>query len=237
MTKGNAMTRTSTLLLILAGATAVSGCGTLGQLKTIGKAPRLSEMTAVDTPLTEESLGQARRADTSTSSTAAIARSTGRSAINRSFASRCASTGEDGDARNRANSMLAASAASRHSGSRVSSALAPAASAASSTSVIFSRPSARSPSTIGTSSGAIATKCGAAAPPSPPPECPPGFDPAAAALQDKAMASAPSQRAQDRGEGRRPNACIGSVSSFIAAPVRRRWNTVRHPTVRGFIPL
>jgi len=61
MTKGNAMTRTSTLLLILAGATAVSGCGTLGQLKTIGKAPRLSEMTAVDTPLTEESLGQPRR--------------------------------------------------------------------------------------------------------------------------------------------------------------------------------
>ena len=61
MTKGNAMTRTSTLLLILAGATAVSGCGTLGQLKTIGKAPRLSEMTAVDTPLTEDSLGQPRR--------------------------------------------------------------------------------------------------------------------------------------------------------------------------------
>ncbi len=61
MTKGNAMTRTSTLLLILASATAVSGCGTLGQLKTIGKAPRLSEMTAVDTPLTEESLGQPRR--------------------------------------------------------------------------------------------------------------------------------------------------------------------------------
>jgi flagellar L-ring protein precursor FlgH len=61
MTKGNAMTRTSTLLLILAGATAVSGCGTLGQLKTIGKAPRLSEMAAVDTPLTEESLGQPRR--------------------------------------------------------------------------------------------------------------------------------------------------------------------------------
>ncbi len=61
MTKGNAMTRTSTLLLILAGATAVSGCGTLGQLKTIGKAPKLSEMTAVDTPLTEESLGQPRR--------------------------------------------------------------------------------------------------------------------------------------------------------------------------------
>ncbi|WP_354303446.1 MULTISPECIES: flagellar basal body L-ring protein FlgH [unclassified Sphingomonas] len=55
------MTRTSTLLLILAGATAVSGCGTLGQLKTIGKAPRLSEMTAVDTPLTEDSLGQPRR--------------------------------------------------------------------------------------------------------------------------------------------------------------------------------
>ncbi len=61
MTKGNAMTRTSTLLLIVAGATAVSGCGTLGQLKTIGKAPRLSEMTAVDTPLTEDSLGQPRR--------------------------------------------------------------------------------------------------------------------------------------------------------------------------------
>ncbi len=61
MTKGNAMTRTSTLLLILAGATAVSGCGTLGQLKTIGKAPKLSEMTAVDTPLTEDSLGQPRR--------------------------------------------------------------------------------------------------------------------------------------------------------------------------------
>ncbi len=61
MTKGNAMTRTSTLLLILAGATAVSGCGTLGQLKTIGKAPKLSEMTPVDTPLTEESLGQPRR--------------------------------------------------------------------------------------------------------------------------------------------------------------------------------
>lgn len=61
MTKGNTMTRTSTLLLILAGATAVSGCGTLGQLKTIGKAPRLSEMTAVDTPLTEDSLGQPRR--------------------------------------------------------------------------------------------------------------------------------------------------------------------------------
>ena len=61
MTKGNAMTRTSTLLLILAGAIAVSGCGTLGQLKTIGKAPRLSEMTAVDTPLTEDSLGQPRR--------------------------------------------------------------------------------------------------------------------------------------------------------------------------------
>jgi len=40
MTKGNAMTRTSTLLLILAGATAVSGCGTLGQLKTIGKPGR-----------------------------------------------------------------------------------------------------------------------------------------------------------------------------------------------------
>ncbi|KQM72343.1 flagellar basal body L-ring protein FlgH [Sphingomonas sp. Leaf20] len=55
------MTRTSTLLLILAGATAVSGCGTLGQLKTIGKAPKLSEMTAVDTPLTEDSLGQPRR--------------------------------------------------------------------------------------------------------------------------------------------------------------------------------
>ncbi|MEG8015074.1 flagellar basal body L-ring protein FlgH [Sphingomonas sp. 22R3R2A-7] len=47
--------------MILAGATAVSGCGTLGQLKTIGKAPRLSEMTAVDTPLTEDSLGQPRR--------------------------------------------------------------------------------------------------------------------------------------------------------------------------------
>ncbi len=61
MTKGNAMTRTSTLLLILVGATAVSGCGTLGQLKTIGKAPKLSEMTAVDTPLTEDSLGQPRR--------------------------------------------------------------------------------------------------------------------------------------------------------------------------------
>ena len=61
MTKGNAMTRTSTLLLILAGATAMSGCGTLGQLKTIGKAPKLSEMTAVDTPLTEDSLGQPRR--------------------------------------------------------------------------------------------------------------------------------------------------------------------------------
>ena len=61
MTKGNAMTRTSTLLLILAGATAVSGCGTLGQLKTIGRAPKLSEMTAVDTPLTEDSLGQPRR--------------------------------------------------------------------------------------------------------------------------------------------------------------------------------
>ena len=61
MTKGNAMTRTSTLLLILASTTAVSGCGTLGQLKTIGKAPKLSEMTAVDTPLTEDSLGQPRR--------------------------------------------------------------------------------------------------------------------------------------------------------------------------------
>ena len=61
MTKGNAMTRTSTLLLILASATAMSGCGTLGQLKTIGKAPKLSEMTAVDTPLTEDSLGQPRR--------------------------------------------------------------------------------------------------------------------------------------------------------------------------------
>ena len=61
MTKGNTMTRTSTLLLIVAGATAVSGCGTLSQLKTIGKAPRLSEMTAVDTPLTEDSLGQPRR--------------------------------------------------------------------------------------------------------------------------------------------------------------------------------
>lgn len=61
MTKGNTMTRTSTLLLILASTTAVSGCGTLGQLKTIGKAPKLSEMTAVDTPLTEDSLGQPRR--------------------------------------------------------------------------------------------------------------------------------------------------------------------------------
>ncbi|MBB3587932.1 hypothetical protein FHY04_002810 [Sphingomonas sp. BK481] len=55
------MTRPATLFLILAGATALSGCGTIGQLKTIGKAPKLSEMTAVDTPLTEDSLGQPSR--------------------------------------------------------------------------------------------------------------------------------------------------------------------------------
>ncbi len=55
------MTRPATMFLILAGATALSGCGTIGQLKTIGKAPKLSEMTAVDTPLTEDSLGQPSR--------------------------------------------------------------------------------------------------------------------------------------------------------------------------------
>ena len=55
------MTRPATMFLILAGATALSGCGTIGQLKTIGKAPKLSEMAAVDTPLTEDSLGQPSR--------------------------------------------------------------------------------------------------------------------------------------------------------------------------------
>ena len=55
------MTRPATFLMFLASATALSGCGTIGQLKTIGKAPKLSEMTAVDTPLTEDSLGQPSR--------------------------------------------------------------------------------------------------------------------------------------------------------------------------------
>lgn len=55
------MTRPATMFLNLAGATALSGCGTIGQLETIGKAPKLSEMTAVDTPLTEDSLGQPSR--------------------------------------------------------------------------------------------------------------------------------------------------------------------------------
>ena len=55
------MTRPATFLMLLAGATALSGCGTVGQLKTIGKAPKLSEMAAVDTPLTEDSLGQPSR--------------------------------------------------------------------------------------------------------------------------------------------------------------------------------
>ena len=58
------MTRPAMMFLILAGATALSGCGTIGQLKTIGKAPKLSEMTAVDTPLTEDSLGQPSRRPT-----------------------------------------------------------------------------------------------------------------------------------------------------------------------------
>lgn len=58
------------LILILGGATALAGCGTVGQLKTIGKPPKLSEMAAVDTPLTEDSLGQPSRRQPSLSSPA-----------------------------------------------------------------------------------------------------------------------------------------------------------------------
>ncbi|MFV0623256.1 flagellar basal body L-ring protein FlgH [Sphingomonas sp. ac-8] len=45
-------------LLIVAGA-ALSGCGTVGNLKMVGKAPPLSEVGQVDAPYLERSLGEA----------------------------------------------------------------------------------------------------------------------------------------------------------------------------------
>ncbi|HVF93505.1 MAG TPA: flagellar basal body L-ring protein FlgH [Sphingomonas sp.] len=55
------MTPRSTLLPLLAIATLLPACGTIDQLKTLGRAPPLSKTEAVDSPDLEESLGQHRR--------------------------------------------------------------------------------------------------------------------------------------------------------------------------------
>lgn len=62
MTKKEAtMTSRPTLLLVVAGL-ALTGCGAVGRLKSIGKAPALSQAETVRSPDLEDSLGQHRQA-------------------------------------------------------------------------------------------------------------------------------------------------------------------------------
>ena len=44
--------------MLLISAVSLSGCGAVGRLKTVGKAPKLSEVEPVDAPYMERSLGQ-----------------------------------------------------------------------------------------------------------------------------------------------------------------------------------